>query len=117
MPLSYNLNDRFPVKFSTSETDWTLTDTANTTAGFVLNNGSADVKTTSSCAGSAGLAPMKGARILSCLEGIVYAALDESAEAEGTYATALKANATLVTELATELKAIFDSMEFYSSVD
>ena len=117
MPISYNLKDRFPVKFSTSGTDWTLTDTANTTAGFVLNNGSADVKTTASCAGTNGSAPFRSARLTSCLEGIVYAALDESAEAEGTYATALKANATLVTELAEELKEIFDTMEFFSNVD
>jgi hypothetical protein len=114
---SYKLNDQFPVGFELNSKTWTISDTANTTSGTVLNDGTSDVKTTASCAGSDGLAPLIGARIQSHIEALVYAAFDESAEAEGTYATALKDNATLITEVAENLQDIFDTMVFQSNID
>lgn len=117
MAKSWRLDDQFPRGFTLNSKDYTVTDSENTISGFTVNDGTSDVKTTASCAGTDGLLPLRGARLTSFLEGVAYAALAESASAVADYTPDLSADTSLVTELAENLKAIFDTMYFDSNLD
>lgn len=71
---------------------------------------------TASAAGTNGMLPLKGAQLLAVLEGVVTAALTESAKAEG-FTPDLAEDTTLVEQVASNLYDILSTMTFESATD
>lgn len=83
---------------------------------WVFSDSTPTVIHTASAAGTNGMLPLKSTQLLAVLEGVVTAALTESAEAE-SFTPDLAENATLVSEVASNLYDILSTMKFESATE
>ena len=112
--LAWNIKEKSPYKFTIAGTTYTVSDNNNNT--WTVNDGTSDVHTTSSASVTTGYIPTASEKLATLLEILVFGILKESAQAD-TYTTDLWDDDTLIGELAANLKAVFDSMEFETSVE